>query len=100
MIGAFSQLWAIISSFKLFWKVLQNWSEMRVKLEALKGVLVRVKDNGIPSCDDTKELLDFSIWLLKTEMIDIPGVDEYQLTRELERVQMNLICQLKTEGKK
>lgn len=97
----FSQFFALLSGAKWFWAILNNWGAIRKILSDVesvgKGMLSR--HSTLPSCDETKLLLDAVKILFERGLIDLPGVDESNIAKVLGNVEANLVCEISKEVK-
>lgn len=101
-----SQLLVMISGAKWFWSILNNWGTIRIILKnsetVVQGMLAR--RGTLPTCEETKLLLDSARLLFEKGLIDLPMVDEQNLARVLGNIENNLVCEIekkevKNDGK-
>lgn len=95
LLALFGRIWTLISSFKLFWATIRNWTELKEHLAKGEEILEKLSKHGWPDGDDVTELLDFTKFLLDKGFIDLPGIDEAVIIRQLDEVRTNLIEGLK-----
>ena len=91
MIPVLSQIWAMISGCKFFWKVISNWVVLKDSFVAIENTLKNMQADGrmVPNQDETPILLMSISNILKTEIIDIPGVDEFKIAASIDQLNAN-----------
>ena len=93
---AIGAIFAFISGAKWFWTIIRNWGAIKqiiVNVEQVaQGMLSR--KTGLPSCEETKILLDSLKLLFERELIDLPGVNEVEIGRILGNIEANLNCSI------
>lgn len=90
-------IWSFISGFKLFWATLRNWSEIKRRLEEAEDIVERMAKTGWPTADDVVKLIDDTKFLFEQGFLDIPGIDENSVARQLDEVEKNLTQGLKPQ---
>lgn len=96
-IQVFSKLWTLISGSRFFWALLKNYGVLKENLRVIGEIITKVMQEGrkTPDCDETNRLLKAVSNILKTEVIDLPEIDEYQLAIKIDEINANLVCELK-----
>lgn len=78
-----------------FWKVLKNLKTIIAFFNTLKGLIVKVAEGKrLPDCRETHDLLEAIRNLLDSEVIDIPGVDEKQVSQALKEIESQWTCKI------
>ena len=96
VINMLSAAWAFISEFKSVMMILKNWSFVMSALGSVEHIMSNsIQTRGLPSCEDTRKLIDILREALDREMIDIPGVDEALIARQLFQLESTLVCQVR-----
>lgn len=98
-IALFSSAWGFLKGFKFFWALLRNWSQIQDRVKRIEKVVQNLRDTHRLSPDDAKDLLEQAEWLFNEGFIDIPGVDEEVLVRELAEIRANIDSKKKIEVK-
>jgi len=90
-------LLALISGSKLIWKVVSNWRVLTNSIGGISDTLKKMHDEGraLPNAEETSLMLLCGSNILKTGIIDIPGIDEYELSLNLDKFSSSLIMSIK-----
>lgn len=99
-IPGIGQILVFLSGAKWFYAILRNWGVIKKSLVDVEGVIKNMleKKDTLPSCDDTKKLLDVARVLFESGLIDFPGVEEKDVARVLQNIENNLICEIEKVG--
>lgn len=96
-------IWAYIRASGFIWKLIANY---KVLSEAVKCIEVNAqammsRDSAIPSGEEGQLMLMALSNILKTGIIDLPLVDEYQLSLDLDQItgQMRIAINDSASGK-
>lgn len=91
-----TSLYAMFSSSKFIWKLVRNWSILSDSLKCISQTLTAMRNEGrslpVPA-ESSQMLLAFSN-ILKTEIIDIPGLDEYSLSLDIDKFSSSLLLSI------
>lgn len=70
-----------------------NWRVLSTAFKAVSDVLTEMHkaDRKLPDTNESQALLMAMSNILKTGVVDIPGVDEYQLSLDLDKFSSSLI---------
>lgn len=71
----------------MLWKIVRNWSVLTDALECFSQTLKKMheEDRYMPDQLESQQLLLALSNIIKTEIIDVPGVDEYELALSIDR---------------
>lgn len=96
MIQALKGIWALISGSKLMWNLIRHHVVLTDAFKAIEGVLVQMRQNEIslPNHEQTQILLFAVSNILKTGVIDIPGVDEYEIAIGIDQINSNMMLSI------
>lgn len=88
LLAILKRIWGLVASSGLFWKVLKNWTILSESLKGIETVLHNLTEEkrALPNHDEAVTLLHALSNILKTGVIDIPGVDEYKIALNLDEV--------------
>lgn len=87
------KLWSVLRNFKFFMRVLQNWSLVHESQKVLTQVLINViKEKRLPHCEETKKTFDIFRRLLDADLVDIPGVDEREISKMFDEISSQITC--------
>lgn len=87
----FSQSFLFFTNLRFVWKLVRNWSDIKICLESIWVVIESSRQNGgLPSADDTRKLVRAAELIFEKELIHIPGVDDLVLAEQLREIEHNL----------
>lgn len=89
-------LYTLISGSKLLWKVIRNWRVLSNSLESITNILknMNADDRHLPNSMESSQLILCFSNILKTGVIDIPGIDEYQISLDLDNFSSSLMLSI------
>lgn len=92
MLPQLGMIYSLITGSKFLWKVVRNWSVLSKSLYAISDTLKKMHAEGrnIPDMTESQILLMALSNVVKTEVIDIPGVDEYSLSLDIDKFSSSL----------
>lgn len=92
MITLLKRIYGLISGSGFLWKLARNYKVLNDACKAIETVLVNVAatDRKLPDMDESQILLSAISNILKTGIIDIPGVDEMQIAIGLDHINKNI----------
>lgn len=77
------------------WKVITNLKTIIAFFNVLKSLILKVAEGKrLPDCRETHELLAAIRNLLDSGVIDLPGVDEKQVSQGLLEIESQWTCKL------
>jgi hypothetical protein len=77
------------------WTVIKNLRTIISFFGVLKELIVKVSQGKrLPDCQETHELLQAVENLLDSGVIDIPGVDEKQISAALKEIESQWTCKI------
>ncbi len=77
------------------WKVISNLKTIISFFNVLKSLIIKVSQGKrLPDCQETHELLSAIENLLDSGVIDIPGVDEKQISEALKEIESQWTCKV------
>lgn len=88
IISVLKKLYGLITGSSFFWKVLKNYSVLSNAFKTIEEIIAAMSKDAraLPTQDESLILVKAISNILKTGVIDIPGVDEYQLSINLDMV--------------
>lgn len=96
-------IYKLITGSKFIWKVFRNWAVLSEAFSTISKTLVKIHEEGrkLPDQSESTQLLLCLSNIVKTEIIDIPGVDEYELSLEIDKFSTSLLMSIedKKSGK-
>lgn len=94
------QVLIAISGAKWFYSIIRNWGAIRQVVQSMESVAQGMlsRESPVPTCDETKKLLDCARILFDRELIDLPGIEEKDVARILGNIENNLICEIEKRG--
>jgi len=97
MIPIISRLWSLITGSKFIWTLIRNWAVLTDAFSNIEKVLSEMQADGrkVPNQQEASILLMCLSNILKTEIIDMPGVDEYQISLEIDQINSNFQLSIK-----
>lgn len=97
MIPILSRMWSLITGSKFIWKLIRNWAVLSDSMHAIENTLSNMQKDGryVPNREESSILLMALSNILKTEIIDMPGVDEYQISLEIDQINSNFQLSIK-----
>ena len=104
MLIVLSRIWALISGSKFLWDLISNYSVLSENFKAIEKVLEQVMSDStrrLPDHNESQILLIAVSNILKTGVIDLPGVDEMQIAIGLDHINQNMVISIqdKKSGK-
>lgn len=92
MITQIFNVYKWITGLKFIWKVARNWSVLSLSLAKISETLKAMHDDSrsLPNATETSEMLLAISNIIKTEIIDVPGVDEYQIALDIDQFSTSL----------
>ncbi len=95
-----TSLYGLISGSKFIWKLVSNWSVLSDSLKCISQTLTEMRESGrqLPEPNESTQMLMAFSNILKTGIIDIPGLDEYQISLDIDKFSSSLL--LSIEDKK
>lgn len=86
------RIYGLITGSSFLWKIVRNYAVLSASFKAIEGVIQAVSASGrsLPNQDESLILVKAFSNILKTGVIDIPGVDEYELAMNLDMVNSNM----------
>jgi hypothetical protein len=96
IMGAIASLWGFLKGSQFFWNLLRNYGTIKKSLEDVSKIFNEMKnqENKTPNCEQAQVLLKSLSTLLKTGVIDIPGINEYEISMSIDDVSANLVCMI------
>lgn len=94
------QVLVFLSGTKWIYKLLRNFGVLKkvfLNVETVAKAMISRHD-PTPNCQEVKLLLEALELVFRNELIDIPGVDEVEISRVLANVEANLICEVNQGG--
>lgn len=87
MFTTLKTLFTFISGAKIIWKVIANYRILSDSAKTVNTVFnnVKVRGDSTPNQEEAQALLQAASNVLKTGVIDLPGLDEYELTSTIDR---------------
>lgn len=84
----FLNIFSMFTASKFFWTVLTNWKVLADNSKGIEQVLKNMFDEGrkIPSEEEIPVILVCVSNILKTGVIDIPMIDEYEIALSIDKV--------------
>lgn len=97
MIPQLTQIFSIFSGGKFIWKVIRNYRVLSDAVKNISDVLKQMHDakRATPEANETSVLLLSVSNILKTGVIDVPGVDEYELALGVDQINTNFVLSVK-----
>lgn len=85
-------LYGLLTGSKFIWKIVRNWSVLSKSFQGVTDILSNMNAEGrsLPNTEETQMLLNAVSNIVKTEIIDIPGLDEYSLAVNLDHFSSSL----------
>ena len=103
MIPLLSRIWSLITASKFLFLLVRHYVVLKDAFTGIESVLTNMtKDaRALPTHEETQILCVSVSNILKTGVIDLPGVDEYQLAIGLDNIQANMVLSIqdKKSGK-
>lgn len=92
IINVLKRLYGLLTGSSFLWKIVRNYAVLAASFKAIEGVIQSVSQSGrsLPNQDESMILLKAISNILKTGVVDIPGVDEYELAMNLDMVNSNM----------
>lgn len=87
------------SALSFMWKVVRNWGVLSSSLKAISDTLEIMHKDGrnLPNTEETQNLTLALSNIIKTEIIDIPGVDEYELAMGMDHFSNTLMLSIEDQ---
>ena len=84
----FTQLFSLIKGSSFIWKLLSNWKILKDSLTVISDTLKKMHDEGrdLPETSEASQMLLALSNIIKTQVIDIPGVDEYEISIGIDKI--------------
>ena len=94
------EAWKFLRSFPFVFRILRNYGELKEIFSVVQKVFSESRiSGGMPTCENTALLLESMERLFKTGIIDIDGVEEYEVSEMFREVRYNLTCAVDKERK-
>ena len=92
IINVLKRIYGLLTGSSFLWKVIRNYAVLAASFKAIEGVIQNVSQSGraLPNQDESLIIIKAISNILKTGVIDIPGVDEYELAMNLDMVNSNM----------
>lgn len=92
-----SRVYGLVSGSSIIWKVISNWKILSTSLSSIETVMSNMgaEKRHLPTTEETQILLLACSNILKTKVIDIPGLDEYELAMNLDKASSSLALSIK-----
>ena len=86
------KLYKLITGSSILWKLIRNYAVLSEACGGIENVIKNMTDQGraLPDRDEAMILVKCISNILKTGVIDIPGVDEYELALNLDMINSNM----------
>lgn len=96
IISLLGSAWSVVKGSRFFWGIIKHYGVLKENLQAIGNVIKAVmeSDRKVPSCEEGQILLRAISNILKTQVIDLPGLDEYELAVSIDEITGTLVCQL------
>lgn len=96
MIPLLSRVWTLISGSKFLFLLIRHYSILSSSFKSIEDVLsLMAKDSrSLPNHMETQILCMSISNILKTGVIDLPGVDEYQIAIGLDQINSNMVLSI------
>ena len=96
MIAMLTRLWNIVSISKFFILFISHRLVLEESFKAITSVLTSMneEERALPKHDESQVLVMAISNILKTGIIDIPGIDEYQIAIGLDQVNQNMMLSI------
>lgn len=92
MISLISKIYSLFSGGGFLFKLVRNYSVLSKNCQAIETIInnMIIEDRKLPSQQDSVYLLTAISNILKTGVIDIPGVDEVNLAIGIDSISKNI----------
>lgn len=96
MIALLSRVWSLVSVSKFFILFIRHRLVLETAFNSISGVLIEMNKEGraLPKHDESQILVMAVSNILKTGVIDIPGVDEYEIAIGLDQINSNMVLSI------
>lgn len=96
MIPLLSRIWTLISASGFLLKLIRNYSVLSGSFKSIEDVLsfMTSEKRTLPNHIESQILCMAISNILKTGVIDIPGVDEYQIAIGLDQINANMVLSI------
>lgn len=88
------EAYKVIKNWGFFWAILKNWGDLKIMSQRLAVIVERMKNEGMPSCDESKELIQMLRFLFEKKILDLPNVDEAVLVQALLEIEESWVCEV------
>ena len=80
-------IYTFITGSKFIWKIVTNWRVLSTSLKVISETLttMREQSRSVPNTEETQQMLLAASNILKTGVIDLPGIDEYQISADIDK---------------
>lgn len=82
------RLFSLVYNSKIIWKLIRNYRVLSESFKTIETVINNInnRDRVLPDAEESRALLTACSNILKTGVIDIPGVDEYELSLKFDYI--------------
>jgi len=86
----------LFSSTSFIWKLIKNWKVLSDSLKAIENTMHNMSKDGrfVPNMEETPILLHAVSNIIKTEIIDIPGINEYEIALSIDQISSNFVLSI------
>lgn len=87
-----SKIWDWLSHFQFLWRVLRNWFTLSNAVHDIENVFEEIakQNRKLPNMGETQVLLNAISNILKTEVIQITGLDDFKVAAGLDEISHSL----------
>lgn len=92
IIELLKQLGGFITGGGIIWKFIRHYRVLSDSSKAVSQVIQNISNRGdkLPEIHETQIIIQAMSNVLKTGIIDIPGIDEYKISAALDKVNENV----------
>ena len=90
-LGGVLSLISTIRNIPFLWKLITNWKLIEELLKKAWGIIESAhKSGGLPTAEQTRDLVQIARIIFEKDLIDLPELDEHLLAIELRELEHNL----------
>ena len=92
ILNTLKRIYSLITGSSFLWKLIRHYAVLSAAFKSIESVLqnISAENRKLPTQEESLILLKAISNILKTGVIDIPGVDEYELAMNLDLVGSNM----------
>lgn len=92
-LGPLLSMIMVIRNIPWIWKLIRNWASIKQVVDNTALIFKSARDNGgLPTCEDSKKILENIEILFKNGLIDLDGLDETQFAEFIRELNGNIVC--------